>query len=115
MRRTKDNFTQETKLDILKRDKFHCIYCGAWADVVDHVWPVNKGGRPIKANGVACCNTCNNRKSDYLDPEEASNLRASRIDNRDYVVEGIVYLTRVGEDMSWLNFQHLYVVNLDDY
>jgi hypothetical protein len=55
---------------ILERDNFTCAYCGAEAEVVDHVFPACRGGSNDPANLVATCRNCNTRKHDRT-PEEA--------------------------------------------
>jgi len=80
-------FYSATATKILRRDGYTCVYCGNIADVIDHVVPYSKGGKTIKANGVACCNSCNMKKKGKLLEE--------------YLVKGMVHLVRVGEDVSW--------------
>ena len=36
-----------------------CFYCGDRADVVDHITPESRGGKSIKENLIAACNSCN--------------------------------------------------------
>jgi 5-methylcytosine-specific restriction protein A len=47
-----------------------CHYCGrtvgAKALTLDHVVPLVRGGRSIRANMVACCKDCNNKKQSLL-------------------------------------------------
>ncbi len=47
-----------------------CQYCrravGAKALTLDHVVPLVRGGRSIRANMVAACKDCNNRKQSLL-------------------------------------------------
>jgi hypothetical protein len=51
---------------ILRRDRFHCVYCGrayAAADLtLDHVEPRLRGGDESEGNLVACCRSCNEAK-----------------------------------------------------
>lgn len=58
---------------ILHRDGFTCIYCGATSETtklhVDHVIPVDEGGKDIALNLATACVACNlakgsNRLSD---------------------------------------------------
>lgn len=58
------------RFEILKRDRFICVYCGASAKEVtlhiDHVLPQSKGGLSIASNLVTSCSDCNMGKSDVL-------------------------------------------------
>lgn len=47
---------------ILVRDECLCRYCGDWADTVDHVLPIVRGGSNEDDNLVACCRYCNGSK-----------------------------------------------------
>lgn len=49
---------------MFQRDGRICRYCGAYADTVDHVVPVSKGGDESMSNMVACCRSCNYSKQD---------------------------------------------------
>lgn len=51
---------------VLERDSSICAYCGGHANTVDHVIPVNAGGKEDMGNLVAACLTCNGRKSDRM-------------------------------------------------
>lgn len=54
------------RFEVLKRDGFACVYCGAAAPAVvlnvDHVVPVVSGGTDDPTNLVSSCATCNNGK-----------------------------------------------------
>jgi 5-methylcytosine-specific restriction endonuclease McrA len=56
-----------------------CHYCrrhvGARALTMDHVVPVIRGGRSIRANLVPCCGVCNARKQSLLPFEWDDYLR----------------------------------------
>lgn len=54
---------------VLERDNSLCHYCGEYADTVDHVVPVSKGGDSSLGNLVAACRPCNRAKKD-TDAEE---------------------------------------------
>lgn len=82
-------FSEITKLKILRRDNYTCIYCGRLGAVVDHVIPRSKGGITTKANGVACCTSCNMKKKGNLDLP--------------YITRGLFYLSTVGENTSWVD------------
>lgn len=56
-----------------RRSSGVCYYCGGKFPpaelTMDHLIPVSRGGRSIRANVVPCCKECNNRKR-YLMPTE---------------------------------------------
>ena len=58
------------RLEVLKRDRFTCSYCGAHPpDVlleIDHVIPRAAGGSDEMENLVAACQDCNRGKGDRL-------------------------------------------------
>lgn len=60
-----------TRRGVLRRDGFHCAYCGSGAATIDHVLPRSRGGADTWENLVACCQRCNNVKGDRT-PEEMS-------------------------------------------
>jgi 5-methylcytosine-specific restriction endonuclease McrA len=43
----------------LVRDSYICVYCGRYADTVDHVVAKSKGGTDALINLVAACRRCN--------------------------------------------------------
>lgn len=51
------------RMEVFKRDKFTCQYCGATPPAVvlqiDHVTPVSKGGTNDEVNLVTACEACN--------------------------------------------------------
>lgn len=53
---------QRTRARIFARDGGLCVYCGATAEVVDHVLCRAHGGSDDDSNLVACCKACNQRK-----------------------------------------------------
>jgi 5-methylcytosine-specific restriction endonuclease McrA len=59
-----------------------CHYCrrsvGAGALTADHVVPLIRGGRSIRANMVPCCKECNSKKQSLLAWEWDAYLTASR-------------------------------------
>jgi 5-methylcytosine-specific restriction endonuclease McrA len=56
---------------IHERDAYRCRYCGSYEDLVlDHVFPVSRGGTNDDSNLVTACSECNSKKSDNT-PEEA--------------------------------------------
>jgi 5-methylcytosine-specific restriction endonuclease McrA len=74
-RRTKEEDQRQIKLglryEVLKRDRFRCVLCGAspathlgCALHVDHVIPWSKGGKTVTGNLRSLCETCNLGKSE---------------------------------------------------
>lgn len=51
-----------SKRGVLVRDNHRCVYCGAKATTIDHVWPRALGGEDSYENCVACCEPCNSAK-----------------------------------------------------
>jgi 5-methylcytosine-specific restriction endonuclease McrA len=49
---------------VLVRDNNTCVYCGEFADTIDHVMPRAKGGLSTYENCVAACRRCNSKKTD---------------------------------------------------
>ena len=63
---------QLTRKNVLRRDRFHCQYCGGRDHLtLDHVVPKSRGGRDTWDNLVAACIACNARKG-CRTPEEAA-------------------------------------------
>lgn len=42
----------------------HCCYCGRSAQVIDHIYPVSRGGTNDVANLAPACEACNDEKFD---------------------------------------------------
>lgn len=60
------------RYDILKRDGFRCVLCGATAKDgaklhVDHIYPVSKGGKTEPDNLRTLCESCNRGKGAKYD------------------------------------------------
>ena len=60
------------RYDILKRDKFKCVICGASASDgallhVDHIIPISKGGKSTPSNLRTLCERCNIGKSNKIE------------------------------------------------
>lgn len=55
-----------SKRNVLARDENICAYCGRKSKrlTIDHVVPHSRGGKTTWENTVACCKSCNSRKSD---------------------------------------------------
>jgi len=47
---------------VMVRDGFNCVYCGKYADTIDHVVPRMDGGLSTYENCVAACTSCNRKK-----------------------------------------------------
>ena len=60
--------TKRVRYQVLERDGWRCVYCGATAEddrlVVDHLQPVADGGTDDPDNLVTACETCNLGKGD---------------------------------------------------
>lgn len=72
-REEREKMTPGLRYDILRRDGFRCVLCGATADDgvklhVDHIMPVSKGGKTIPSNLRTLCDRCNFGKRDKYDP-----------------------------------------------
>ena len=64
--------TDSLRYDIMKRDAFKCVLCGASANDgsrlhVDHIVPVSRGGKTEMANLRTLCEQCNLGKSNKYD------------------------------------------------
>lgn len=62
------------RYDVMKRDGFKCVICGASADDgaklhVDHIKPIAKGGKTELDNLRTLCSDCNLGKSDKYEEE----------------------------------------------
>lgn len=74
-----DDFTQEQKKQILKRDGYRCVICGRTAREghelhVDHILPKDKGGKATIENGQTLCSICNFRKKNYHQTESEKKM-----------------------------------------
>lgn len=66
-----NTLTAEEWIDILKKYKFRCAYCGKEftlfdRETRDHVIPISKGGDNIKENIVPACKSCNSKKKNKI-------------------------------------------------
>ena len=77
----KRRIPEEVELQVFRRDKFTCQYCGfvgdtfeTWAFlIIDHFKPKSKGGSDDPDNLVTSCSLCNFMKGDrrFSDMDEA--------------------------------------------
>lgn len=82
---------------IVARDGHQCQYCGVHDDLTaDHVEPMTRGGTHEDTNLVACCLTCNRKKSNRLlsewlpRPPESTGQKA-----REIIAHKFVLSTRI--------------------
>ncbi len=62
-----------SKRNVLVRDSFTCMYCGASGKIkldVEHIIPSSRGGKTTFDNCVASCKPCNSNKGSRT-PSEA--------------------------------------------
>lgn len=64
------SISKKERFDIFERDNFTCQYCGEKPPqivlVIDHIYPVSKGGKNDKDNLITSCFNCNSGKSDSI-------------------------------------------------
>lgn len=67
----RNGMSNALRYEIMRRDNFHCVLCGATGkdDVlqVDHIKPASKGGDENKDNLRTTCRKCNSGKSDKVE------------------------------------------------
>lgn len=76
------------RYDIMNRDNFSCVICGASANVgarlhVDHIVPISKGGKSIPSNLRTLCERCNVGKSNKMETGLDNQLNASDVNRFD--------------------------------
>lgn len=68
----------EVKSYIFQRDKFQCQSCGKNCQEVnlsiDHIIPLSRGGKNDISNLQTLCLTCNQRKTNKIDPRFRRNF-----------------------------------------
>lgn len=74
-----EDFTEEQKQQILKRDRFRCVICGKGLQdgielQVDHIKPKDKGGKTTIENGQTLCAMHNFRKKNYKQTETGKKM-----------------------------------------
>ena len=57
----KSRIFQSNRRIVLLRSDFRCQICGGFADCVDHILPLAKGGTHDLFNLRALCRSCNSR------------------------------------------------------
>lgn len=55
--------------EVFAASDWRCVYCGDWADAIDHIVPVARGGTRRRRNLAAACTKCNAEKLSST-PEE---------------------------------------------
>ena len=67
--KTRKRIQKKERVNILKRDKYICGYCGkkkkASNLAIDHIIPVRYGGFHGSENWVSACKSCNRKKWHY--------------------------------------------------
>ena len=63
--------TKQLRKTVMERDNYTCQCCGKYMPdeiglQVDHIIPINKGGKTVLSNLQVLCSKCNGRKSDKL-------------------------------------------------
>lgn len=78
---------QKVRFDVLKRDGFHCQYCGKTANEttleIDHIVPRSKNGTNDKENLITSCKECN--KGKFID------IISLPMFSDDYIPKGFIY------------------------
>ena len=74
------------RYDILHRDGFCCVICGASATQgvrlhIDHIVPIAKGGKSVPSNLRTLCERCNIGKSDKIEYQPENNYQPLREDD----------------------------------
>ena len=90
--------TDSLRYDILRRDGFRCVLCGASAAEgaklhVDHIFPVSKGGKTVPSNLRTLCERCNLGKGSKIESEPPVSAQECRNWSKE---EAMVFLSREG-------------------
>lgn len=75
---------------VWERDGGLCVYCGGFAQVLDHVIRNADNAPTISSNLVCCCNRCNA-------------FRGRHPDDMDTLTRAIFWLLSHGEDTTWMD------------
>jgi hypothetical protein len=72
-KKLRNEVTHKLRFDVLERDNFRCVNCGASPKtnseielVVDHILPLDKGGDNSLTNLATLCRSCNEGKKDRI-------------------------------------------------
>ena len=74
-----EDFSQQQKRKILKRDNYKCVVCGRGEKEgveidVDHIKPKDLGGKAIIENGQTLCAEHNNSKNNLGQTDSGKNM-----------------------------------------
>lgn len=72
-------FSEKQKREILERDKYRCVICGLGENAgfelhVDHIKPIDLGGKNTIENGQTLCSVHNFRKNNYEQTESGKKM-----------------------------------------
>jgi CRISPR/Cas system Type II protein with McrA/HNH and RuvC-like nuclease domain len=97
----KKKIVEYSKLNVWKRDKGKCLYCGKDVSIneftVDHVYPKKLGGTNIWTNVATACFPCNNKKDcKTLEESGMSLIKKPKISNiYETIEQTILYKFRI--------------------
>jgi 5-methylcytosine-specific restriction endonuclease McrA len=92
-----------TRVGVLRRDNFTCVYCGAEGRTIDHIVPRSRGGDSSWLNLAACCQSCNNKKGDQMLFELGWQLRFTPHEP-DYRSFALAKLVTRREEPTWSGY-----------
>lgn len=112
----------KVRWQILARDGFRCRYCGAKGGdvvlVVDHEYPVSRGGRNTPNNLITACEECNQGKSDLIGPTllEIREMQSVALRCAQWLVDE--WSEETGDSINWMPNNDIYralICNSPDY